>query len=72
MNQINITQIKAVAGRIRERLDAINLKETTLNNLIKECHQQSDDFYLALEWLVKENKIFFLKTSQETYILPIE
>lgn len=69
MNQFNILQIKDIAARIRNMLRAAKLKDITLNNLMEEC-PRSDDFYLALDWLARENEIFFLVTSNETYVLP--
>ena len=71
MNQFKFSQIKAIAGRIREKLSVKKLKETTLNDLSSECQAKGDDFYLALDWLARENKIFFLVTSEQTYILPV-
>jgi hypothetical protein len=71
MNQLNTNQIKAFAGNIREKLHSVKLKETSLNNLSRECHLRGEDFYMALEWLVRENKIFFLVTPIETYVLPL-
>jgi hypothetical protein len=71
MNQFKFSQIKATAGRIREKLSVKNLKESTLKDLSSECQVKGDDFYLALDWLARENKIFFLVTSKETYVLPL-
>ena len=71
MNQFNISQIKDVAGKIRNMLNQKKLKDTTLSSLFEEYHQRGDDFYLALDWLARENEIFFLVTAKDTYVLPI-
>jgi len=71
MNQFNLTHIREIAGKIREMLNRQKLQDTTLNNLIEECHPRNDDFYLALDWLSRENKIFFLVTPEDTYVLPV-
>jgi hypothetical protein len=49
----------------------MKLMETTLDNLIVECQPGNDDFFLALDWLARENEIFFLKTPKDTYVLPV-
>lgn len=71
MNQLNTRHIKTIAGKISKILHSENLKETTLKNLNSECQPTGEDFYLALDLLAKENKIFFLVTPKETYVLPI-
>jgi hypothetical protein len=71
MNQFNISQIKDIACKIRNMLNRKKLKDTTLNNLFNEYNQRGDDFYLALDWLARENEIFFLVTAKDTYVLPI-
>lgn len=71
MNQLKIIQTRNIARKIRERLVEEKLKDTTLNNLIKECQLKSDEFFSALDWLAKNNKIFFLVTPKETYVLPV-
>lgn len=71
MNQLTKIQISYIAGRIRNTVRSKKLKDTTLNNLLAEYRPDNDDFYLALDLLAKENKIFFLVTPKETYILPV-
>jgi hypothetical protein len=71
MNQLNNIQIRDIAGRIRSRIRSKELKDTTLNNLLAEYRNGNDEFYLALDMLAKENKIFFLVTPGETYVLPV-
>ena len=41
------------------------------NDLSSECQEKGANFYLKLDWLAKENQIFFLVTPKETYILPV-
>jgi hypothetical protein len=67
---LNNMQIRDIAGRISSRLRSRELKDTTLNNLLAEYQNGNDDFYLALDLLAKENKILFLVTPGETYVLP--
>jgi len=72
MNQFNISQIKDIACRIRNMLGSQKLEDTTLTYLVDQCHSRNDDFYLALDWLVRENEIFFLVTHKDTYVLPVD
>lgn len=70
MNQLTNNQISDIAGRIRNNVRSKALKDTTLNNLLAEYITGNDDFFMALDWLARENEIFFLVTPIETYVLP--
>ena len=72
MNQVSILQIKTTANKILRRLYEGSLTDTTFANIINECHVNCNDFYLALGWLAREEKITFLITRKETYIYPID
>ena len=71
MNQLSKNQIINIAESIRNTVHYKKLKDTTLNYLLEEYLPVSDDFYKALDLLVQENKIFFLVTPGETYVLPV-
>jgi hypothetical protein len=71
MNQYHIHKVREIAGTIKDILRTKELKEATLNNLIAENHPRDDDFYLALDWLARENEILFLVTPKDTYVLPV-
>jgi hypothetical protein len=66
------SSIKDNANGIVRCLRSKNLKDITLRNLISEC-QVSDDreFYSRLKLLASENKIMFLVTPADTYVLPL-
>ena len=58
--------------RIVKFIRSANLKEVSLRNLVINSHFNMDDsFYSGLELLLKEDKIFFLITPVETYVLPV-
>jgi hypothetical protein len=50
-----------------------DLNETTLRNLIIHSDLEINEaFYSGLKWLINQNKIVFLITPVETYVLPLE
>ncbi len=71
MNQITKNQISDIAGRIKRIIRKQALKDDTLNNLLAEYRTADDNFYFALDLLLRTNEIFFLVTPEETYVLPV-
>lgn len=50
------------AGLIWKMLEA-NLTDTEISSVMKKCKLKKEDFYLALGWLAREDKVKFLKTG---------
>ncbi len=71
MNQLTKIQILDIASRIRNMIRSNALKDTTLSNLLAQYHYDSDDVYMALDQLIRENEIFFLVTPGDTYVIPV-
>jgi len=72
MKQMNQLSVKDIAVKIRKSFHTKSLKDITLRNLISDCKfKNDDDIYLGLDWLASNNKIFFLVTPVETYVLPL-
>jgi hypothetical protein len=55
-------QIGINAGIIWTTLDG-GLTDTEINSVMKKCKLKKEDFYMALGWLARENKIKFIKTG---------
>ena len=59
------------AGKIWQRLEG-ELTDTNLNRIKKECKLKELDFFLALGWLARENKIKFFEGEKNMYVFPYE
>lgn len=68
---MNTHQIGLLAGTIWRQLDK-DLTDTRISKLAKECKLKRSEFYLALGWLARENKIKILEFEQTSYVFPIE
>ena len=64
-------QIGLLAGTIWQQLDK-DLTDTRISKLAKECKLKQSEFYLALGWLARENKIKILEFEETPYVFPIE
>lgn len=58
---MDIKLIGQNAGKIWQNLDAEG--ETSLSKLIKKTKLDTNNFFMALGWLARENKIFFYNNS---------
>jgi len=63
-------QIGTNAGIIWRRLEA-DLTDTKVPRLIKECRIKKDDFYMALGWLAREDKIKLIEIDESMYVFPV-
>lgn len=69
---MNTLNFKDTAQRIVKYIKTENLKDITLRKLINDSPFTIDDsFYSGLDWLAREDKIVFLITPVETYVLPV-
>lgn len=58
------------AGKIWHRLDKGELTNTHLEKIKKDCNLKTYDFFLALGWLARENKVKFLNGENKVYVFP--
>jgi len=62
-------QIGMNAGKICHYLDK-DLTDTRLEKVAKECKINWKDFFLAMGWLARENKIKILDLNDHIYLFP--
>jgi hypothetical protein len=67
---MNKSKIGTNAGKIMKRLEG-ELTDTSTKNIKKECSMKDLDFYLALGWLAREDKIKFYHDNNSAYLFPI-
>lgn len=60
------------AGKLWHRLDKGELTDSTLQKIRKECRMDSTEFFLALGWLARENKVKFFNGKSKIYVFPNE
>jgi len=65
-------QIGTNAGIIWKILVAGETTDFNVEKLKKVSHLKSPDFFMALGWLARENKVKFLDGSKSVYIFPHE
>jgi hypothetical protein len=63
-------QIGINAGIIWKTLDD-SFNDTEINNVMKKSKLKKEDFYMALGWLARENKIRFHTNGKDTSIFLI-
>lgn len=63
-------QIGINAGKIWHRLEKGELTDTHLQKIRKDCELKNLDFFLALGWLARENKVTFLDGVNKIYVFP--
>jgi len=66
------TQIGSNAGKIWNRLEKGELTNTKLSKIKKDCQLAEVDFFLALGWLAREDKIKFIDEEKNVYVFPNE
>ena len=59
------------AGIIWQQLQG-ELTDTNVDKLINECKISASEFYLALGWLAREDKVKFFRNDKTIYIFPEE
>jgi|GEM_PF-1415716 len=59
------------AGKIWHQLER-DLTDTRIPKLAKDCRLKRADFYLALGWLARENKIKIIEFDEIPYVFPLE
>ncbi|NVO01559.1 MAG: winged helix-turn-helix domain-containing protein [Bacteroidetes bacterium] len=59
------------AGKIWQRLEG-ELTDTNLKKIKMECQLTEFDFFLALGWLAREDKIKFFDGEKNIYVFPNE
>ena len=60
------------AGKIWQRLEHGELTDTSINKVKKDCQLNSIEFFLALGWLARENKVKFLEGEKKVFVFPNE
>ncbi|MGD0711013.1 MAG: winged helix-turn-helix domain-containing protein [Bacteroidales bacterium] len=63
-------QIGINAGIIWKTLDG-DITDTEISNVMKKSKLKKEDFYMALGWLARENKIRFHTTGNSNCIFLI-
>ena len=61
-------QIGINAGKIWQILESCELAETSINKVRKESRLSSPDFFMALGWLARENKVKFIDGNKDVFI----
>ena len=69
---MNKKQIGTNAGKIWNRLEKGELTDTKLSKIKKDCQLAESDFYLALGWLAREDKIKLIAEDKNVYVFPNE
>jgi len=63
-------QIGTNAGKIWQKLVSWKSTDTSINKLRKECKLNDPDFFMALGWLARENKVKFLEGNKSVCVFP--
>ena len=66
------TTIGSNAGKIWHRLEEGELTDTHLRRIKEDCQLKDTDFFLALGWLAREDKIKFFDADRKIYVFPNE
>ena len=62
-------QMGSNAGKIWQKLEG-DLTDTNIEKIRKECELSASEFFLALGWLAREDKIHFHDGKKKVYIFP--
>lgn len=66
-------QIGTNAGKIWQKLVASEITDTSMIKVKKECRLNDPDFFMALGWLARENKVKFMEGNKKNvHIFPNE
>jgi hypothetical protein len=59
------------AEKIWQKLEN-DLRDTNINKLKNDCRLSALEFRDAIVWLIKKDKIKFIRNDNTTYVFPVE